>query len=70
MTTVSILDDRGRDHKPLLTTLTCKQKPKRSKKQFWNFKKANWNKYAFDTDTGFEKKMMPKVNPWTSSSQK
>ena len=54
-TTVRVLDDIGSDHKPILTTLTCKQKPKRSKKTFWNFKKANWNKYAMDTDTGFEK---------------
>ena len=54
--TVRVLDDVGSDHKPILTTLTTsKPKPRRTRKTFWNFRKANWKKYAMDTDASFMK---------------
>ena len=65
--TMRVLDDVGSDHKPILTTLnTCKPKPIKTRKTFWNFRKANWKKYAMDTDTSFmnidvQKKSVDKV---------
>ena len=54
--TMSVLDDVGSDQKPILTTLTpCKPKPRRTRKTLWNFRKANWKKYAMDTDASFMK---------------
>ena len=54
---VTVLNDIGSDHMPILTTITRQSQGKlrESRRCYWNFSKANWNLYRLDTDSEFEK---------------
>ena len=53
-TEIKVLDDIGSDHRPILTTVNLdKPSPKETRKTLWNFRKANWEKFREETDTGF-----------------
>ena len=47
---VSVLEDIGSDHKPILTSLKYPKKKKQRRKPLWNYRKANWTKYKSLTD--------------------
>ncbi|GFW25107.1 probable RNA-directed DNA polymerase from transposon BS [Trichonephila clavipes] len=46
----TVLQDIGSDHLPILVELKWKQMTQLVKKNFWNFKKANWEKSIDDLD--------------------
>ncbi|GFU29693.1 RNA-directed DNA polymerase from mobile element jockey [Trichonephila clavipes] len=48
----TVLQDIGSDHLPILVELKWKQMTQLVKKNFWNFKKANWEKYRDTVDRG------------------
>ncbi|GFV84113.1 teneurin-m [Trichonephila clavipes] len=48
----TVLQDIGSDHLPILVELKWKQLTQLVKKNFWNFKKANWEKYRDTVDRG------------------
>ncbi|GFW81045.1 hypothetical protein TNCV_4804131 [Trichonephila clavipes] len=48
----TVLQDIGSDHLPILVELKWKQITQLVKKKFWNFKKANWEKYRDTVDRG------------------
>ncbi|GFV70227.1 RNA-directed DNA polymerase from mobile element jockey [Trichonephila clavipes] len=48
----TVLQDIGSDHLPILVELKWKQMTQLVKKKFWNFKKANWEKYGDTVDRG------------------
>ncbi|GFW41877.1 RNA-directed DNA polymerase from mobile element jockey [Trichonephila clavipes] len=48
----TVLQDIGSDHLPLLVELKWKQMTQLVKKKFWNFKRANWEKYRDAVDRG------------------
>ena len=53
---VTVLDDIGSDHAPILITIERKPegKLKEPRRRYWNFGKANWNQYRAETDSEFE----------------
>ena len=53
---VTVLDDIGSDHAPILITIAGQPggKPKEPRRSYWNFGKAKWNQYKADTDSVFE----------------
>ena len=53
---VTVLDDIGSDHAPILITIERKPegKLKEPRRRYWNFRKANWNQYRAETDSEFE----------------
>ena len=54
-TTVEVMDGMGSDHDPLLIKIKKQKKSEAKRKTFWNYRKAQWLKYARATDEGFEK---------------
>ncbi|GFV16835.1 probable RNA-directed DNA polymerase from transposon BS [Trichonephila clavipes] len=48
----TVLQDIGSDHLPILVELKWKQLTQLVKKNFWNFKKANWENYRDTVDRG------------------
>ncbi|GFV80185.1 RNA-directed DNA polymerase from mobile element jockey [Trichonephila clavipes] len=48
----TVLQDIGSDHLPILVELKWKQMTQLVKKNFWNFKKANWEKFRDTVDLG------------------
>ena len=54
-TTVSVMDDIGSDHRPILIKIEKLQKTEIRRKTYWNYKKAKWNDYARITDDGMDK---------------
>ena len=64
-TTVSVMEDIGSDHRPILIKIEKLQKTEVRRKTYWNYKKAKWNDYARITDDG-----MDKVNIATASLDK
>ena len=53
-TTVSVTDDIGSDHRPILIKIKTLQKTEIRRKTFWNYRKAKWNDYARTTDDGMD----------------
>lgn len=53
---ITVLDDIGSDHLPILTTITQygNTKPKTQRCTYWNFKKANWKEFGRITDAELE----------------
>ena len=49
-TTVSVEEDLGSDHLPILIKIENLVQPEVRRRTFWNFKRANWNEFARITD--------------------
>ena len=54
-TTVSVEEGIGSDHLPILIKLENLVKTETSRKTFWNFKRANWQRFASITDVELSK---------------
>ena len=54
-TTVSVTDDIGSDHRPILIEIKKQQRTEIRRRTFWNYRKAKWNDYARITDEGMNK---------------
>ena len=49
-TSISVLDDVGSDHKPILTQISSGHRKEFVRKTRWNFKKANWEAFRTTLD--------------------
>ena len=49
-TSISVLDDVGSDHKPILTQISSGHRKECVRKTRWNFKKANWEAFRRTLD--------------------